>query len=96
VEQNPKTLQSFDTSITFTLERNTYIDKRLAVLAAISLEIKRANRSSEEESLGANVSQALASNLPFGLQYPTNLTEDGVRAISGEMVLFRPKTELVS
>ena len=68
VELKPKTLQSFDASITFTLDRNTYIDNRLAMVAAMSFEINSANRSSEEESLGANISQALASNLPFGLQ----------------------------
>jgi uncharacterized protein YdiU (UPF0061 family) len=48
--------------------RKTYMDSRFAVLAAISLEINSAKRSSADCSVDTRASQALASNLPLGLQ----------------------------
>ncbi|MEY4277535.1 MAG: hypothetical protein RI975_801, partial [Pseudomonadota bacterium] len=80
---------------TFTLERKTYMDNRLAMFAAISFDKNSAKRSSEELLCGDNISQALASILPLGLQYPTSLTaEDG--AITDEGVRANPRTEFVS
>ncbi|WP_256442823.1 hypothetical protein [Polynucleobacter sp. JS-JIR-II-50] len=44
------------------------MDKRFAVLAAISFEINKAKRSSVFSPDGNNPSHALASSLPLGLQ----------------------------